>query len=90
MRQEAKITSKGQITLPAALRVKWGLKDGDKVEFHMDASGNVLVRPLNAKPGAVFEQFGDRVMKSHFDSDDEAIAAAIQEKDLNSSGRKRA
>jgi antitoxin PrlF len=90
MRQEAKITSKGQITLPAALRAKWGLKDGDKVEFHTDASGNVLVRPLNSKPGAVFEQFGGRVMKSHFDSDDEAIAAAIEEKDANPDARKPA
>jgi AbrB family looped-hinge helix DNA binding protein len=84
MRQEAKITSKGQITLPAALRAKWGLRDGDKVEFHTDTLGNVVVRPRNAKPSAVFEQFGDRVMKSHVGSDDDAIAAAILEKDSRS------
>jgi antitoxin PrlF len=90
MRQEAKITSKGQITLPAALRAKWGLKDGDKVEFHTDAAGNVLVRPLNLKPGAVFEQFGGRVMRAHFASDDGAIAAAIEEKDRRSGGQEPA
>ena len=54
MRQEAKVTSKGQITLPAALRAKWGLKDGDKVEFHTDAFGNVLVRPLLIRNQAWF------------------------------------
>ncbi len=34
-----------------------------------------------SRPSRVFEQFEDRVFQSHFASDDEAIAAAIDEKD---------
>ncbi len=87
---ETTVTSKGQVTIPARLRASWMLKEGDKIEFYSDDTGRVLVRPLNAKPSAVFEQFGGRVMTSHFDSDGDAIAASVQEKDDRSRGRKSA
>ncbi len=77
---ETTVTSKGQITIPAALRAAWMLNDGDKVEFYTGADGEVFVRPLNAKPTAVFADFGDEVMVSSTASDDEAIAAAILRK----------
>lgn len=51
--------------------------DGDKVEFYTGADGEVFVRPLNAKPTAVFADFGDEVMVSSTASDDDAITAAI-------------
>lgn len=38
----AKITSKGQITIPIAIRNKLGLKDGDKVLF-VDDGGRILL-----------------------------------------------
>ena len=41
---EVTLTSKGQITIPAELRAKLNLKEGDKLEFYMDRSGRVLVR----------------------------------------------
>jgi AbrB family looped-hinge helix DNA binding protein len=78
---ETTVTSKGQITIPAALRSAWMLNDGDKVEFYTGADGEVFVRPLNAKPTAVFADFGDEVMLSSKASDDEAIAEAILRKD---------
>jgi len=86
-RHEATLTSKGQITIPAALRYNWGLKDGDKLEFYFDPEGRVLVRPLNAKPTAVFERFGDEIMTSYCDSDHDAIAQAVIEKDDRSKTR---
>lgn len=45
MRQISKITSKGQITLPIAIRRLLALKEGDRVLFEVDESGNVRMRP---------------------------------------------
>jgi AbrB family looped-hinge helix DNA binding protein len=39
----AKITSKGQVTLPAKLRRELGLKPGDRVEFERNESGQIEV-----------------------------------------------
>ena len=39
----AKITSKGQITIPIAIRKKLGVKDGDKVAFVEHGNQVVLV-----------------------------------------------
>lgn len=41
----AKLTSKGQITVPVAIRKKLRLKEGDKVVFVMDDDG---IRVVNA------------------------------------------
>jgi AbrB family looped-hinge helix DNA binding protein len=84
---ETTVTSKGQITVPAALRSAWGLKDGDKLEFYT-VDGQTFVRPLNAKPSAVFEEFGDEVMVAVTVSDDAAIAEAILEKDTRARSRR--
>jgi antitoxin PrlF len=40
MNASAKITSKGQITLPAELRKALNLKPGDRVDFRKTESGN--------------------------------------------------
>lgn len=39
----AKVTSKGQITLPSKLRSELGIKAGDRVDFHRNASGKFEV-----------------------------------------------
>jgi len=41
----AKLTSKGQITLPKQIRDHLELHPGDKVEFIIDPKGRVLVSP---------------------------------------------
>jgi antitoxin PrlF len=41
---KAKITSKGQITLPAALRKELGVKTGDSVMFVPEKNGAFRVR----------------------------------------------
>ena len=48
----AKITSKGQITIPVAIRRMLGVKDGDKVPFVQE--GNKVVM-LNASVNALME-----------------------------------
>ena len=43
----AKITTKGQITLPIAIRRELNLKDGDKVAF-IEKDGNyILINPIS-------------------------------------------
>ncbi|MBO5560595.1 MAG: AbrB/MazE/SpoVT family DNA-binding domain-containing protein [Firmicutes bacterium] len=46
----AKVTSKGQITIPISIRKQLGVKDGDKVLFVND--GNKIVI-MNASVGAL-------------------------------------
>jgi AbrB family looped-hinge helix DNA binding protein len=41
---EAKITSKGQITLPIELRTRLGLEPGDRVMFVEEANGTFTIR----------------------------------------------
>ncbi|MGO9486240.1 MAG: AbrB/MazE/SpoVT family DNA-binding domain-containing protein [Rhodomicrobium sp.] len=81
---ETTVTSKGQVTIPARLRASWMLKEGDKIEFYSDDSGRVLVRPLNAAPTAVFDEFAPETMPNALPSDDEAIAQAIANKEARS------
>jgi antitoxin PrlF len=40
---EAKLTSKGQITIPAAVRAELGLSTGDRVSFVRERDGGVRV-----------------------------------------------
>ncbi len=42
------LTSKGQITLPKAIRDKLDLQTGDKVEFFVDDEGNITLMPVTA------------------------------------------
>jgi antitoxin PrlF len=42
---EAKVTSKGQITLPKEIRTKLGLKQGDRVRFVIEDDGRVRLLP---------------------------------------------
>ncbi len=41
----AKLTSKGQITLPKAIRALLALRAGDRVQFHQRADGSVVLEP---------------------------------------------
>jgi antitoxin PrlF len=87
---EATLTSKGQITIPVELRARLNLKEGDKLEFYVDRSGTVLLRPRNVSPSAVFETAlaGGRSRRDM--TDDEAIIASVLEKDRRSRRRRRA
>lgn len=45
---QATITSKGQITVPKAVRDRLHLNPGDKIEFLVDEDGTVRVIPVTA------------------------------------------
>ena len=50
----ATITSKGQITIPKAVRDSLRLHAGDKVEFLVTESKEALLRPITKKVDDVF------------------------------------
>lgn len=54
MREQAKVTSKSQITLPREIRRLLGIHPGDKVLFE-SSRGGVRVRPLRAQ--SPFERY---------------------------------
>jgi antitoxin PrlF len=39
------LTSKGQVTIPKEIRQLLGVREGDLLEFRLDARGNVVVQP---------------------------------------------
>jgi AbrB family looped-hinge helix DNA binding protein len=41
------ISSKGQVTVPQEIRIRLGLKEGDRVEFIVEG-GNTIIRPFRA------------------------------------------
>ena len=43
----AKITSKGQVTLPKAVRDRLGVHEGDRVDFVEDADGRIVLLPAS-------------------------------------------
>jgi AbrB family looped-hinge helix DNA binding protein len=44
---EARMTSKGQITVPKAVRVRLNLKAGDRVLFIVEDNGTATIRAVN-------------------------------------------
>lgn len=82
---EAKLTSKGQLTLPAELRKQMGLESGDIVEFFNDRKGRVFVRARNASPAAFLDALPAR-MPDPAISDEEAIGLAVGERDDRARG----
>lgn len=51
---EAKMTSKGQITLPKEIRLKLGLKQGDRVRFIVEDDGRVRLLPAKRDVSELF------------------------------------
>ena len=43
----ARLTTKGQITLPKPIRDHLGLREGDRIDFFVRPDGVVELRPLN-------------------------------------------
>jgi antitoxin PrlF len=54
MQKQAKITSKGQITVPVEVRRLLGVRPGDKLLFESDSNG-VRIRPVRTQ--SVFEKY---------------------------------
>ena len=46
------LTSKGQVTVPKAIRDRLGLVEGDILEFTVGEDGRIVVRPRRSSHGA--------------------------------------
>lgn len=46
------LTSKGQVTIPKYIRDQLALATGAQIDFVVDAAGQVVLHPVNAKPRA--------------------------------------
>jgi antitoxin PrlF len=54
MKRQAKLTSKGQITIPRDIRRRLGVKAGDKLEFEENGTG---VQMTAVRKESVFEKY---------------------------------
>lgn len=46
MRHISPITSKGQVTIPKAIRERLGVSPPDRVEFALNEDGEIVIRPV--------------------------------------------
>lgn len=90
MTYQAKITSKGQITLPAELREHLRIGVGDTVEFYLDHLDRVCLRPRYAGVDELFNAVPPRAPDRRYPTDDDAIAAAVLAKDARSRRKAKA
>jgi len=70
----AKVTTKGQVTIPIAIHKRLGIKDGDKLLFVEKSDGVVMVNPTMMaleKIGKVFEGEAERL---GLESEDDVVA----------------
>jgi AbrB family looped-hinge helix DNA binding protein len=44
-KETAAVTSKSMVTIPARIRRKYGIKDGDRIEF-VDSNGSIPLIPI--------------------------------------------
>jgi len=72
----AKVTSKGQITIPISIRRKLEINEGDKILFIYKPEGVMMVNPNNMQGGAS----GDIVEAAETETAAEAVAAMKQRK----------
>lgn len=69
----AKITSKGQITLPISIRRDLNLKDGDKVAF-IEKDGNyILVNPISLAVDKVRDDFKGEAKNNNLNTEEDVV-----------------
>jgi AbrB family looped-hinge helix DNA binding protein len=78
--EEAKITAKGQITIPRAVREHLGVKPGDRIRFFLHPSGEIVARPVVpvARLRGVLADQRRKVVS--VEEMDDAIAAQVTER----------
>ena len=74
------MTSKGQITVPKDVRLKLGLKPGDRVRFLVEADGRVRLLPAKRDISELVGSLPKPKRALTIEEMDEAIARAVAEK----------
>ena len=69
----AKITSKGQITLPISIRKMLNLKDGDKVAFIEKNGQYIVVNPVSLAIDNARESFKGEAKRLNLKNQDDVV-----------------
>jgi AbrB family looped-hinge helix DNA binding protein len=70
----AKVTSKGQVTIPIAIRKLLGIKDGDKLLFVEKPEGIVIMNPTMMALEKVGQAFEGEAEALGLKNDDDVVA----------------
>ncbi|MFO8073684.1 MAG: AbrB/MazE/SpoVT family DNA-binding domain-containing protein [Polyangia bacterium] len=74
------MTSKGQITVPRAIRKRLGLRPGDRLDFVIERDGRILINPENKRLEDVFGLLAHRAGRAvSVEEMDERVAARMRE-----------
>ncbi|HZI96644.1 MAG TPA: AbrB/MazE/SpoVT family DNA-binding domain-containing protein [Actinomycetales bacterium] len=76
----ATVTSKGQITIPAEVRRKLGLRAGSRVEFVPMDNGSFVIAPKTASVTALRGMVPAPVVPVSLEDMDDAVAAGAAER----------
>ena len=72
-RFRARITSKGQITIPHTVRKQLGVQEGDTVAFEVDADGIRILPVRNTSPFGRYQGIGNPAIDTGRESIDEWV-----------------
>jgi AbrB family looped-hinge helix DNA binding protein len=70
MMAQAKITTKGQVTIPLAVRRRLGIGPGDEIEFRETKKGFLLAKRVSASP---FEKYVGYLKKKRGQNPDKIV-----------------
>jgi antitoxin PrlF len=59
---DATLTSKGQVTVPAGVRERLGMKPGDQLRFEIENSGKLIVTTIKRR--SIFERIDELKLPS--------------------------
>jgi AbrB family looped-hinge helix DNA binding protein len=78
---KSSMTSKGQITIPSAMRDRYGLVPGDDVEFFEGGDGSIKLRIRRRSAAAIVGRLSHLKPDPRFADDDDAVADAVAARD---------
>ena len=70
----AKVTSKGQVTIPVSIRKRLGIKDGDKLLFIEKPDGVIMVNPTMMALEKIGQAFAGEAERLGLNDDDDVVA----------------
>ena len=70
----AKVTTKGQVTIPIAIRKRLNIKDGDKLLFVEKPDSVVVMNPTMMALEKIGEAFKGEAERLGLESDDDVVA----------------
>ena len=83
------MTSKGQITIPSAMRERLGLVPGDDVEFFEGSDGAIKIRVRRRSAASIVGRLAHLKPDPRYATDEAAIADEVAARDERSKRRSR-